>query len=96
MKVNQPLTLEEQQYFLSRFFIAARNLSDIDLPGYFGTCELSIVLKSLFIADGNPHKCTDKLRLQIKFTIFKYLEYQMTYLLTENVMKTTSLSFSMV
>ena len=39
--------------------LAARCRPDIDLPGYFGIYEFSIVPKPLFTPDGNLYKCTD-------------------------------------
>ena len=57
---NQYLTLKKRRKLMSRFVIAARCCPDIDLPGYFGMYEFSVVLKSLFTPDGNLHKCSDK------------------------------------
>ena len=57
---NQYLTLKKKRKLVSRFVIAARCCPDIDLPGYFGMYEFSVVLKSLFTPDGNLHKCSDK------------------------------------
>lgn len=39
---------------------SARSRTNIDLPGYSGTHEYSIVPKTLFTADGNLQKCNDK------------------------------------
>ena len=57
---NQYLTLKEERKLMSKFAIAARCCSDIDLPDYFHMCEFSITPKCLFTPDWNLHKCIDK------------------------------------
>ena len=57
---KQYLTLKEERRFVSRFVITARCRPNIDLPGYFGIYEFSVVPRSLFAPDGNLHKCTGK------------------------------------
>ena len=45
---------------MSRFVIATRTRSEIDLPAYLGFYEFSVVPRSLFNSDGSLHLCTDK------------------------------------
>ena len=57
---DQCLTLKEERKLMSRFVIAARCRPDIDLPGYFGMYEFSVVLKSLFTTDAKLQKSSNK------------------------------------
>ena len=70
---DQYLTLKEERKLMSRFVIAARCRPDIDLPGYFGMYEFSVVLKSLFTTDAKLHKSSNKAMYQMRSIIFKHL-----------------------
>ena len=48
---KQLVNIKEERKLMSRFVIAARTRPEIDLPAYFGSCEFSVVPKSLFATD---------------------------------------------
>ena len=45
---------------MSRFLVAARSRSEIDLPRYLGKYEFSAVPQSLFSMEGKILTCKDK------------------------------------
>ena len=57
---DRVLTLREECRMLTRFTMASRERPGIDLPGYVGHYEFSVVPRSMFARDGTMHLCTDK------------------------------------
>ena len=60
--------LKEEKQLLTKFIIAARSRDDIDLPGYFGNHEFSVVSLSMFRRDGSLLLGTDKSLLMNQMT----------------------------
>ena len=57
---KQLVNVKEERKLMSRFVIASRSRSDIDLPNYFATYDFSVVSRSLFTMDGFLHQINDK------------------------------------
>ena len=57
---NNVIKIKEERKLMSRLIVAARSRPEIDLSNYFGEFEFSVVPKSLFSADGNLLKTSDK------------------------------------
>ena len=57
---NNVIKIKEERKLMSRPIVAARSRPEIDLSNYFGEFEFSVVPKSLFSADGNLLKTSDK------------------------------------
>ena len=61
VKINKQLVnVKEERKLMSRFVIASRSRSDIDLPNYFATSEFSVIPRSLLTMDGILHQINDK------------------------------------
>lgn len=61
MKVqNQLVNIKAKRKLMSRFLVAARSRSEIDLPRYLGKYEFSAVSQSLFSMEGKILTCKDK------------------------------------
>ena len=52
--------LKEERSLMTRFIIASRKRSEIDLPFYLGTFEFSVVPRSIFNSQGNILLANDK------------------------------------
>lgn len=63
-KIGEKLIeIKEEKKIMSRFLIAARKRPEIELELCIGEYEFSVVPRSLFTSDGQPHHCTDKSKL---------------------------------
>ena len=61
MKVQSQLfNIKAERKPMSRFLVAARSRSEIDLPRYLGKYEFSAVPQSLFSMEGKILTCKDK------------------------------------
>ena len=57
---NNVIKIKEERKLMARLIVAARSRPEIDLSNYFGEFEFSVVPKSMFSADGNLLKTSDK------------------------------------
>ena len=55
--------LKEERTLLSRFLIAARKRTELDLEETIGNYEFSVVPKSMFGQDGEPLLSSDKAKI---------------------------------
>ena len=60
------INVREERKLMTRFIIASRSPSDIDLPSYLGKFEFSVVPRSLFNEDGDFLQTNDKSSVAIE------------------------------
>ena len=56
---NLAIKLREELKFMSRLVVVSRKREEFDFPYIFGNYE-TIVFRSFFSIDGNPHPCKEK------------------------------------
>ena len=57
------IELKEEKNLITKFLLAARKRPELKLEETIGEYEFSVVPRSLFTCDGQPHHCTDKSKL---------------------------------
>ena len=63
-KIGEKLIeIKEEKNLMSRFLIAARKQPEIELEFCIFEYEFSVVSRSLFTTNGQPHSCNDKSQL---------------------------------
>ena len=60
---NQLIHIKTERKLKSRFTVATRSVTDIDLTGYVGKYEFSAIQKSLFIEEGDSIRSKDKSKI---------------------------------
>ena len=60
---NQLIRIKTERKLKSRFTVATRSVTDIDLTGYVGKYEFSAIQKSLFIEEGDSIRSKDKSKI---------------------------------